>query len=122
MTCPEPFHDELTASLAMLQLQLGISNNTDDLMDALIQQEAVIKGWASIAKEVHLPSWAIICGVVLLVAMGFYLVNYMLWAQREKASRMQDLEDAKNHSEHGNMLGSLIEAGCFRTKKGSPSD
>jgi hypothetical protein len=40
----------------------------------------------------------------------FYLVNYMLAAQRERSQRQHDLEDAKKHSEHGNMLGSLIEA------------
>lgn len=33
----------------------------------------------------------------------------MLWAQRMKGERMKDLEDTQR-SEHGNMLGTLIEA------------
>ena len=62
------------------------------------------------AAAARVPVWACVLGVVLIVMMGFYLTNFMLWARREKAMRMHDLEDAKKHSEHGNMLGGLIEA------------
>lgn len=126
MTITEPLHcqDEVAAAsgFAMLQLQVGVSNSSsaleedDILMDVLMQQQAfVAKSWAAVVEatqksEVHLPLWTMICGLVLLGALLFYLFNYMLWAQREKALRQHDLEDAKKHSEHGNMLGSLIEA------------
>ena len=117
----------------MLQLQVGVSNRSitleedDILMDVLMQQQAfVAKSWASLVEVahksqvhmVHIPLWAMICSLVLLGVLLFYLVNYMLVAQREKAQRQHDLEDAKKHSEHGNMLGSLIEA-LARAKKPS---
>lgn len=85
-------------------------------MDVLMQQQAfVAKSWASVVEvaqksEVHIPLWTMICSLVLLGVLLFYLVNYMLAAQRERSQRQHDLEDAKKHSEHGNMLGSLIEA------------
>lgn len=126
MTITEPLHcqDEVAAAsgFAMLQLQVNVSNSSsaleedDILMDVLMQQQAfVAKSWASVVEvaqksEVHIPLWTMICSLVLLGVLLFYLVNYMLAAQRERSQRQHDLEDAKKHSEHGNMLGSLIEA------------
>eukprot|EP00438_Fugacium_kawagutii_P010546 Skav214543 [mRNA] locus=scaffold410:634586:635420:+ [translate_table: standard] len=117
----------------MLQLQFDMSrwsnsswpNNKgpegDVLMDALMQQEAVVsRSWTALADlarhhgytvELQLPLWALICALVLMGAMGFYVANYMLWVRRGRAQRLHDLEDVKKHSEHGNMLGSLVEAG-----------
>lgn len=116
-------HQVAAASgFAMLQLQVNVSNSSsaleedDILMDVLMQQQAfVAKSWASVVEvaqksEVHIPLWTMIGSLVLLGVLLFYLVNYMLAAQRERSQRQHDLEDAKKHSEHGNMLGSLIEA------------
>ena len=127
MTDTETFHfmDALSADFSMLQLQLGITNSSnlpttgnwtiedsDVLLDALLQQKAAVaKAWVALMTivseehEVHLPFWAIIGGLVLIGALLFYLVNYMLWAKRENAARMHDLEDAKKHSEHGTLVG-----------------
>lgn len=108
----------------MLQVQLGITNSSnpattgnwtiedsDVLLDALLQQKAAMaKAWVALVTivseehEVHLPFWAIIPGLVLIGALLFYLVNYMLWAKRANAARMHDLEDAKKHSEHGTLV------------------
>lgn len=118
--------DALSADFSMLQVQLGITNSSnppttgnwtiedsDVLLDALLQQKAVVsKAWIALMTivsehEVHLPFWAIIPGLVLIGAILFYLfylVNYMLWAKRENAARMHDLEDAKKHSEHGTLV------------------
>lgn len=110
------------ADFAMLQLQVAVSNSStpleedDLLMDVLLQQQAfVAKSWASLVEvahksEVRIPFWAMICSLVLVGVLLFYLVNYMLVAQRQRSQRQHDLEDAKKHSEHGNMLGSLVEA------------
>lgn len=115
--------DALSADFSMLQVQLGITNSSnppttgnwtiedsDVLLDALLQQKAAVsKAWVALMTvseehEVHLPFWAIIPGLVLIGAILFYLVNYMLWAKRENAARMHDLEDAKKHSEHGTLV------------------
>ena len=132
--------DALSADFSMLQVQLGITNSSnppttgnwtiedsDVLLDALLQQKAAVsKAWVALMTivseehEVHLPFWAIIPGLILIGAILFYLVNYMLWAKRENAARMHDLEDAKKHSEHGTLVELEDVWSCFKDIMLSP--
>lgn len=118
------WQEPLELAASWLQVQLEVANHTAALdlegLDAT-GKALVLQGWSLLtsaakpgSQDSHgfqLPIWACILGLILILAMMFYLVNFMLWARREKAQRVHDLEDAKMHSEHGNLLGGLIEAG-----------
>ncbi|CAE7634773.1 unnamed protein product [Symbiodinium sp. CCMP2592] len=56
------------------------------------------------------PTWALITGISFVVIAVFYLVNFYLWSRRRRLQRLHNLEATKELSEHGNLLGGLVES------------
>mmetsp|Transcript_46240 Transcript_46240/g.86298 ORF Transcript_46240/g.86298 Transcript_46240/m.86298 type:complete len:409 (+) Transcript_46240:73-1299(+) len=56
-----------------------------------------------------MPTWTLVVGVAVVILGLFYLVNFILWSRRRRLQRLHNLEATKELSEHGNLLGSLVE-------------
>lgn len=59
--------------------------------------------------SICMPVWLVICLVIVSVVCAFYLVNYVLWSRRRVLQQLSNADSAKEHSEHGNFLGRLVE-------------
>lgn len=59
--------------------------------------------------SICMPAWFVFCLLIGLAVCAFYLVNYVLWTRRRILERANNIDSSREHSEHGNFLGRLVE-------------
>ncbi|CAE7413838.1 unnamed protein product, partial [Symbiodinium microadriaticum] len=109
---PLGFHEEL----GLPRWRPGMeSNHTASLLElaglaALHLQQRIGLCEDSAKSCLCVPTWALVAGIAFVAVAVFYLVNFYLWSRRRRLQRLHNLEATKELSEHGNLLGGLVES------------